>query len=140
MMGRLMVCTTMLALAVAMTAKASDLQITTLHTPPSCTVKAAKGDAVSVHYRGTLQADGTEFDSSYKRGQPISFKLGVGQVIKGWDQGVEGMCIGEKRKLVIPPELGYGARGAGGVIPGGATLVFETELVSIQGKTETISI
>ena len=84
-----------------------------------------------MHYTGTL-TDGTKFDSSRDRDSPFQFQLGAGQVIKGWDQGLMGMCIGEKRKLTIPPELGYGDRGAGGQIPGGATLIFETELLAIE--------
>lgn len=80
--------------------------------------------------------DGTEFDSSYPRGQPLSFTVGAGQVIKGWDQGLLGMCEGEKRRLVIPPELGYGKTGAGDKIPGGSVLIFETELVKIERKSE----
>ncbi|EFN56620.1 hypothetical protein CHLNCDRAFT_13313, partial [Chlorella variabilis] len=96
----------------------------------NCAVTAEKGDQVEVHYLGTLE-DGTKFDASYDRNQPFKFKLGAGMVIKGWDQGVKGMCVGEKRKLVIPPHLGYGDRGAGGVIPGGATLIFEVELLSV---------
>lgn len=75
---------------------------------------------------------GTEFDSSFKRNQPFQFKLGAGMVIKGWDQGLEGACVGEKRTLRIPASLGYGASGAGGVIPGGATLIFETEMMGIN--------
>jgi peptidylprolyl isomerase len=88
------------------------------------------GDMVQVHYIGTL-ADGTEFDNSYKRGEPISFVLGRGQVIQGWDMGIAQMQVGGKAKLIIPPDLGYGARGAGGVIPPNATLHFAVELVGV---------
>ena len=92
--------------------------------------QAESGHNVHVHYTGWL-TDGTKFDSSHDRNQTFKFALGAGMVIRGWDEGVKGMCIGGKRKLVIPPELGYGDRGAGGVIPPGATLVFEVELVDI---------
>ncbi|KAJ3117662.1 Peptidyl-prolyl cis-trans isomerase fkbp13, chloroplastic [Physocladia obscura] len=99
-----------------------------------CTVKSAKGDKLSMHYTGSLFSNGDVFDSSVPRNRPFTFTLGAGQVIKGWDQGLNDMCIGEKRKLTIPPELGYGSRGAGGKIPGGATLVFDVELLGIEGK------
>jgi len=92
---------------------------------------AKNGDVVSVHYTGTL-IDGTKFDSSIDRGQPFSFTLGAGQVIAGWDQGVSGMKVGEKRKLFIPTDLAYGAQGAGGIIPPNAPLIFEVELLEIK--------
>ncbi len=92
---------------------------------------AEPGMNVSVHYTGRL-ADGTKFDSSLDRGQPLKFQLGGGRMIQGLDEGVKGMRIGGKRKLTIPPDLGYGARGSGGVIPPNATLVFDVELLDVQ--------
>src|SRR3954469_7044866 len=93
--------------------------------------EAVKGKVVSVHYTGWL-TDGKKFDSSKDRGQPFQFPLGRGHVIKGWDQGVAGMKVGGTRKLTIPPDMGYGAQGAGGVIPPDATLVFEVELLGVR--------
>jgi FKBP-type peptidyl-prolyl cis-trans isomerase len=93
--------------------------------------EAHAGETATVHYTGTL-VDGTKFDSSKDRNQPFPFRLGAGRVIKGWDEGVEGMKIGGTRKLVIPPQLGYGARGAGARIPPNATLIFEVELLDLR--------
>jgi FKBP-type peptidyl-prolyl cis-trans isomerase FkpA len=92
---------------------------------------AAAGQHVTVHYTGWL-TNGTKFDSSKDRNDPFDFPLGAGHVIRGWDEGVQGMQVGGKRKLTIPPALGYGARGAGGVIPPNATLVFEVELLGVN--------
>ncbi|KAJ3234975.1 FK506-binding protein 2A [Chytriomyces hyalinus] len=116
------------------------LQIGVMKRVPAeeCTRKAKAGDKLSMHYTGTLFSNGDKFDSSVDRNQPFEFTLGQGQVIKGWDQGLLDMCVGEKRKLIIPPAWGYGDRGAGGKIPGGATLVFHVELLDILGGKDEL--
>ena len=101
---------------------------------PGTGVQVAAGDTVTVHYTGWLH-DGTKFDSSVDRGTPFEFILGAGMVIQGWDEGVAGMAVGGKRKLVIPPALGYGSARSGS-IPGGSTLVFDVELLSVRGDGE----
>jgi len=93
--------------------------------------EAVKGSVVSVHYVGVSWSTGQEFDASWSRGDEFEFRLGAGQVISGWDQGVAGMRIGGRRRLTIPPELGYGSRGAGGLIKGGETLVFVVDLMNV---------
>lgn len=117
------------ARAQAMTTTASGLKYADLVVGKGAS--PARGKQVTVHYTGTLE-NGTKFDSSLDRRQPFSFVIGVGRVIKGWDEGVMGMKVGGKRKLVIPANLGYGARGAGGVIPPNATLLFDVELLDVQ--------
>ena len=119
-----------------MTTTESGLMITT--TQAGSGAEAAAGNSVSVHYTGWLydpeneDGRGAKFDSSVDRGQPFGFALGEGRVIAGWDEGVAGMLIGEKRELIIPSDLAYGSRGAGGVIPPDATLLFEVELLAIE--------
>ncbi|XP_032690120.1 FK506-binding protein 2 isoform X1 [Odontomachus brunneus] len=115
------------------------LKVEKLYVPEVCDARSKKGDQLTMHYTGTLQ-DGNKFDSSLDRDQPFTFQLGVGQVIKGWDQGLLDMCVGEKRKLTIPPELGYGDKGAANVIPGGATLTFEVELMNISDSPPTANV
>ena len=117
----------------AMTKTASGLQYE--DTAPGDGAAAAAGQTCVMHYTGWLWvngAKGAKFDSSHDRKSPFTFKLGSGQVIRGWDEGVAGLKVGGKRSLLIPPELGYGARGAGGVIPPNATLLFEVELVALR--------
>ena len=94
--------------------------------------EAVAGSTVSVHYVGVAHSTGEEFDASYNRGEPLRFRLGIGQVIAGWDQGVQGMKVGGRRQLVIPPHLGYGDRGAGGVIKPGETLIFVVDLLEVR--------
>jgi FKBP-type peptidyl-prolyl cis-trans isomerase FkpA len=109
----------------------AELTIEKLATGTGATPKA--GDVVVAHYTGWL-TDGTKFDSSVDRKEPFEFVLGRGQVIKGWDEGIASMRVGDKIKITIPPELGYGERGAGGVIPPNATLIFEIELLEVKAK------
>ncbi|HVI30304.1 FKBP-type peptidyl-prolyl cis-trans isomerase [Hansschlegelia sp.] len=115
------------------TTTASGLKIQETQVGSGAAAKA--GNAVTVHYTGWLDEGGQKgkkFDSSVDRGQPFTFRLGVGNVIPGWDEGVAGMKVGGKRTLIIPPELGYGAQGAGGVIPPNATLIFDVELLDAK--------
>jgi FK506-binding protein 14 len=128
---------TVVALAIA-----NELKIDVTFLPESCERKSQSGDHLWMHYTGSIDESsatgvkGKVFDSSVSRGTPFDFPLGGGRVIKGWDQGLTGMCEGEKRILTIPPELGYGSSGAGGDIPGGATLRFEVECVKIGSAGE----
>jgi len=111
--------------------KESGLKVEYVSKPDSCDRVARNGDMLEMHYTGTLE-DGKKFDSSYDRSEPFKFQIGVGQVIKGWEEGVLGMCIGEKRRLIVPPELGYGKQGAGDIIPPDSTLFFDVELVGAE--------
>jgi peptidylprolyl isomerase len=108
----------------------NDLEITDLNEGSGA--EATSGSTVSVHYVGVAHSTGEEFDASYNRGTPLQFRIGVGQVIQGWDEGVEGMKVGGRRQLVIPPHLGYGDRGAGGVIKPGETLIFVVDLLEVS--------
>jgi len=115
-----------------------ELVVKTTYLPEDCTSKAKSGDSIQVHYSGTLFANGNKFDSSYDRGRPLPLTLGVGQVIKGWDEGLQGMCVGEKRTLTIPPNKAYGTRGAGKKIPGSSTLVFDVELMGLESRKDEL--
>jgi len=108
----------------------ADLVVTEIATGDGA--EATAGSRVSVHYVGVAHSTGEEFDASYNRGEPLTFQLGVGQVIAGWDQGVQGMKVGGRRQLVIPPHLGYGDRGAGGAIKPGETLIFVVDLLGVS--------
>ena len=108
----------------------TDLEITDITEGDGAEAKA--GATVSVHYVGVAHSTGEEFDASYNRGDPLQFRLGVGQVISGWDTGVQGMKVGGRRKLVIPPDLAYGDRGAGGVIKPGESLIFVVDLLEVR--------
>jgi peptidylprolyl isomerase len=108
----------------------TELEVTEL--TPGEGAEAQSGSTVSVHYVGVSHSTGEQFDASYDRGSPLQFRLGVGQVISGWDTGVQGMRVGGRRKLVIPPHLAYGDRGAGGVIKPGETLIFVVDLLDVR--------
>ncbi|WOO77630.1 FK506-binding protein 2 [Vanrija pseudolonga] len=126
-----------LALALLVSVSAAELKIDVTHLPEGCKLKTRNGDKLSMHYTGTLD-DGSKFDSSRDRNQPLDFTIGKGQVIQGWEQGLLDMCVGEKRILTIPSSLGYGARGFPPVIPADATLTFDVELVAIKNRKEEL--
>ena len=111
--------------------KDADLRIGVKKRPETCERRSQPGDQLSMHYVGTLYSDCSKFDSSRDRDEPFKFTLGNAMVIKGWDEGLRGMCVGEVRRLTIPSDLGYGDSGSGDAIPGGSTLVFEVELLEI---------
>jgi FKBP-type peptidyl-prolyl cis-trans isomerase len=114
----------------------SELKVAVKHRPKHCDKKSQDGDRLSMQYTGRLYTNGKKFDSSYDRHTPFSFTLGEGRVIDGWEEGLKDMCVGEKRRLTIPSDKGYGAAGSPPNIPGGATLVFDVELVKIQKEGE----
>ncbi|KAH7913262.1 hypothetical protein BJ138DRAFT_1146494 [Hygrophoropsis aurantiaca] len=116
----------------------AELKIETTYLPDNCVTKAKTGDSIEVHYTGTLFDGGSKFDSSLDRGSPLPIKLGVGQVIRGWDEGLQGMCLNEKRILTIPPSMAYGTRGFGKVIPANSALVFDVELVGLKSVRDEL--
>ncbi|CAA7260752.1 unnamed protein product [Cyclocybe aegerita] len=109
-----------------------ELKVETTFMPSECLHKARKGDQLKVHYTGTLFSNGNKFDSSLDRGQPFTLTLGAGQVIQGWDEGLQSMCLSEQRTLTIPSPMGYGPYGFGNIIPPNAGLVFTVELVGLE--------
>ncbi|EIN11404.1 hypothetical protein PUNSTDRAFT_98498 [Punctularia strigosozonata HHB-11173 SS5] len=114
-----------------------DLVIDKTYVPEDCPVKSANGDTIRVHYTGTLFSNGNKFDSSHDRNSPLPLRLGAGQVISGWEKGLQDMCLNEKRTLTIPAKMAYGPRGFGSVIPPNSALVFDVELVGLdKGHTE----
>lgn len=137
----LLICLLLAVLSVAL--GASELTVETTFKPEECDKTTKVGDHMWMHYVGTIDESsatgeaGAQFDSSIDRGTPFDFAIGKGMVIRGWDEGLLDMCIGEKRTLVIPPGKAYGESGAGGVIPGGATLKFEVELLNIADAAQT---
>ncbi|KAK3841014.1 MAG: fk506-binding protein [Linnemannia gamsii] len=114
----------------------TNLAIDVISKPEGCTKFSKAGDKLSMHYTGTLHNGGSKFDSSLDRKRSFDFTLGIGQVIKGWDEGLLDMCVGEKRKLIIPARMGYGSRAMGAAIPANSALVFDVELLRINGKDE----
>ncbi|CAH0492389.1 unnamed protein product [Peronospora farinosa] len=114
------------------------LRIGVKYRPKECTMKSELGDTLSMHYTGTLRKDGFKFDSSLDRNQAFEFELGAGRVIKGWDQGLVNMCIGEKRRLTIPSDMAYGDSGSPPKIPAKATLVFDVELLDIKRDNDEL--
>lgn len=119
--------------------ESNELEIEVLVKSENCDRKTKKGDVLTMHYSGILD-DGKPFDSSYDRKEPFKFQVGVGQVIRGWDEGLLDMCIGEKRRLTIPPHLAYGETGAGDRIPPKATLLFEVELMGIEDGPTPVNV
>jgi len=117
----------------------SGLEIKYVSKPEACERVVKNGDLLEMHYTGKLE-DGKKFDSSRDRSEPFKFQIGVGQVIKGWEEGVVGMCIGETRQLIVPSDLAYGDQGAGDIIPGGATLYFDIELMNIEDGPTPVNV
>ncbi|CAF0819139.1 unnamed protein product [Adineta steineri] len=137
-MSKYIIVIALLSMIIVDTLAADKLQIDVKKKVDDCERKSKNGDRLHMHYTGTLKSDGKKFDSSRDRGDPFVFTIGSGQVIKGWEQGLLDMCEGEQRVLTIPASLGYGDRGAGNVIPAGATLVFDVELIKIERKNNDL--